>query len=173
MGGPGAGRRRLEAHHPTILEGDDDLGEVGVGVIHHRRGQVAVVALHWLHVLGVVGQELRPTGGERLAEAENGPAVPAAPEEEPGEKKDLSGLGKVYGMVAKFLNLSGQMESIDYTAENFVHADLTMDEFSEKQQERGESVLGFAFKSAKNAPEPALPLAHWGEHSWAPAGRVQ
>ena len=58
-------------------------------------------------------------------------------------------------MVAKFLNLTGQLESIDYTAENFVHADLTLDEFTAMQKERGESLLGFALKAGKNAPEPA------------------
>jgi len=94
-------------------------------------------------------------GGERLAE----PAKPEpAPEaEEPGEKKaaDLSGLHKVYDMVANFLKLTGQMENIDYTAKNFVHADLTYAEFAAMQKERGESLLGFALKAGKSAPEPA------------------
>ena len=58
-------------------------------------------------------------------------------------------------MVAKFLSLTGQSESIDYTADNFVHADLTNAEFFQMQSERGESLLGFALKAGKDAPEPA------------------
>lgn len=89
-------------------------------------------------------------GGEKLA---------AAPEEAPADappaKEELSGLHKMYDMVAKFLNLSGQMDSINYKAPNFVHADLTYDEFARMQKERGESVLGFALKASKEAPEPA------------------
>lgn len=93
-------------------------------------------------------------GGENLAAA----AEPAAP----GEKEqDVSGLRLVYGMVARFLDLTGQTESIDYTTKNFVHADLTLAEFSQMQAERGESLLGFALKAGKldpdapNQPDPA------------------
>lgn len=88
-------------------------------------------------------------GGERLADAAKQPAAD-------GEKEaDFSALHKVYDMAARFLKLTGQMENIDYTAKNFVHADLTFDEFAEMQKERGESLLGFAFKAGRDAPEPA------------------
>jgi hypothetical protein len=90
-------------------------------------------------------------GGERIAAAKEAPAAPVTEKKEP----DLSGLHKLYDMVAKFLNLTGQLENIDYTARNFVHADLTAAEFSELQKERGESLLGFALKAGKTAPEPA------------------
>lgn len=92
-------------------------------------------------------------GGERLA----APAKPEPAEPEAGKKKeaDLSGLHKVYDMVANFLKLTGQMENIDYRAKNFVHADLTYAEFAAMQKERGESLLGFAIKAGKSAPEPA------------------
>jgi hypothetical protein len=92
-------------------------------------------------------------GGEKMAAANV--AQPAGPEPE-GEQKqaNLTGLHKMYDMVAKFLQLAGQAESIDYTAPNFVHADLTLEEFSRMQQERGESLVGFALKAAKAAPEP-------------------
>ena len=95
-------------------------------------------------------------GGEKFA-AKDKPAD----EEEPGEQKDLSGLHKIYNMVATFLNLTGQMGSIDYTTKNFVHADLTVAEFTEMQTERGESLIGFAMKAGKmdpdapNQPDPA------------------
>lgn len=92
-------------------------------------------------------------GGEKFAAHEK---VEAGPEE-----KNLSGLHKIYGMVATFLDLTGQMESIDYTTRNFVHADLTLAEFTRMQAERGESLIGFAMKAGKmdpdapNQPDPA------------------
>ncbi len=70
------------------------------------------------------------------------------------KEQNLSGLHKIYDMAARFLDLTGQAESIDYTVENFVHADLTHAEFFQLQKERGESLLGFALKAAKTAPEP-------------------
>ena len=71
----------------------------------------------------------------------------------PAKKQDLSGLHKIYDTVCRYLHLSGQVDSIDYTAPNFVHADLTTDEFFELQSQRGESLLGFALKAAKNDPD--------------------
>lgn len=65
------------------------------------------------------------------------------------KQKDLSGLHQLYTMVARFLALTGQMGSIDYTKGNFVHADVTMEEFQRLQTERGESIIGFAEKAQK------------------------
>lgn len=91
-------------------------------------------------------------GGENL----NHPPKPkpeANPDNNPPEQIDA--LRKIYSMVSRFLNLTGQAESIDYTAENFVHADLTLDEFQKAQAKRNESVLSFAIKASKDAPQPA------------------
>lgn len=89
-------------------------------------------------------------GGERLAQKKV-----EAETTKTKKKQDLSGLHTIYDMVAKFLKLTGQMENVDYTAKNFVHADLTYAEFAKMQEERGESLLGFALKAGKDAPEPA------------------
>ena len=89
-------------------------------------------------------------GGEKYADP---PAVdPQAPAE---KQKDLSGLHQIYDMVARYLNLTGQTESIDYTAKNFVHADLTNAEFTRLQAQRHESLVGFALKAGKL--DPAAP----------------
>ncbi len=97
-------------------------------------------------------------GGERVAElkkaASTPPPTPVVPAPEQKKKEqDLSGLHKVYDMAAKFLDLAGQLECIDYTSPNFVHADLTNAEFNALQKERGESLLGFALKASKATPE--------------------
>jgi hypothetical protein len=78
------------------------------------------------------------------------------------EKNKLTGLRDIYGMVANFLKLTGQTNGIDYKAKNFVHADLTLKEFEDKQKERNESLLGLALKASassqakKNAVEPNM-----------------
>jgi hypothetical protein len=80
-------------------------------------------------------------GGDKLAEKAS-PAATATSD----DKSRLSSLRDVYRMVATFLGLSGQSECIDYSAKNFVYADLSMEEFEEKQKQRNESLLGFALK---------------------------
>jgi hypothetical protein len=41
-----------------------------------------------------------------------------------------------------FLDLDYQLDGIDYSRKNFVHADLTAEEFERLQDERGESIFG-------------------------------
>ena len=103
-------------------------------------------------------------GGEKLGggKTEGAKAAPAAPPPEPPnspappkKERDLSGLRKLYAMVATSLNLTGQSEAIDYTANNFVHADLTIREFNRLQNDRHESLLGFFLKAARQTPQPA------------------
>lgn len=89
-------------------------------------------------------------GGEKLGGGEKEPK----PEQEPAENK-LVALLTVYETMEKSLGLSGQGAVIDYTAENFVHADLTMKEFEAMQEERGESLLGFMIQSALTTKRPA------------------
>lgn len=105
-------------------------------------------------------------GGEKLQQNANKEAgqEEKAATDEPKEENNLSGLKDIYSMVAKFLQLSGQSETIDYKAKNFVHADLTLKEFNQKQKERNESLLGLALKAntqdAKaKQPDPARLMA--------------
>ncbi|MEI6178131.1 MAG: hypothetical protein WCS43_14655 [Verrucomicrobiota bacterium] len=89
--------------------------------------------------------------GEPAAE-KPGEGKPAADEPAPEKKeRDLSVLRKVYDAVANALNLTGQVDVIDYHARNFVHADLTNKEFNRLQHERGESLFGFALKAAAHS----------------------
>lgn len=87
-------------------------------------------------------QDLLPEAGTS-PEAQEPAAAPA-------KKPDLSGLHQIYNSICRYLDLAGQAESIDYMADNFVHADLTNEEFFQMQSERKESVVGFALKAAKN-----------------------
>ena len=102
-------------------------------------------------------------GGEKIVPANKAPEPPAAdepatpeiplvgPPAPPKKERDLSALRKIYQATADFLNLVGQVDAIDYHAKNFVHADLTTKEFNRLQDERGESLLGFALKAANHS----------------------
>lgn len=93
-------------------------------------------------------------GGERLGKGRQMPEVTQG-------DGSLSFLGNAYEKAQELLKLSGQKDGIDYTAENLIHADLTLDEFKTLQAERKESILGFALKQAlvsspsKNQPSSA------------------
>jgi hypothetical protein len=81
---------------------------------------------------------------------------PAAPKK-PGK---LDGLHGAYESGAQWLGLSYQMKEIDYRKANFVHADLSVEEFTALQAERKESLIGFVLKAglqeqAKPVKEPS------------------
>jgi hypothetical protein len=105
-------------------------------------------------------------GGPKIGAA----APPPAPEPDANEdgsapavkkKGNLDGLHTAYVAGAKWLGLAFQLNEVDYRKENFVHADLTMDEFNDLQAKRGESLLGFMIKAgiasatAKHPQEPS------------------
>jgi len=60
-------------------------------------------------------------------------------------------LGGAYEMMSRFLKLKGQHQMIDYTANNFVHADLTLAEFEALQEKKKESLMSFALQNAKQS----------------------
>src|SRR5690606_3579480 len=77
------------------------------------------------------------------------PAPPAEAEERAAKaprKVELGGLHAAYQAGSDWLGLTYQMQEIDYTRENFVHADVTLEEFARLQEERGETLAGFMFK---------------------------
>ncbi len=89
--------------------------------------------------------ELALPEGEGLPEDEEG-----LPAERP--KANLSGLHAAYQAGSDWLGLSYQMQEVDYSKENFVHADVTLEEFAALQAERGETLAGFMFKTSLQKP---------------------
>jgi hypothetical protein len=87
-----------------------------------------------------------------LFEMIGGENINVAPQ--PGDQPAPNPLRLLYGGIATRLKLSGQVDLIDYTAKNFVHADLTAAEFAQKQTERDESILKFMLKSEETATQP-------------------
>lgn len=71
-------------------------------------------------------------------------------------------LRMIMRMVKGILKLDYQLDAIDYTKENFVHADLDMEEFSGLMAERGENmftILQNAMRSSAKNPDAASTAA--------------
>ena len=142
------------------VDEDDSAARLQTAVTRYEKNGESVELIGAVHIADKAYYETLTTrfagydallfemiGGEKYAAHEKQADEPAKKE------KDLSGLHQIYDTVARHLKLTGQVESIDYRAENFVHADLTLAEFGEMQAQRGESLLGFAMKAAKSDPD--------------------
>jgi hypothetical protein len=64
----------------------------------------------------------------------------------PGQKA-TSGVGMMQRFMESVLKLEYQLDGIDYTPKNFVHADLTAEQFFHLQDQRGESLSGLMIQS--------------------------
>ncbi len=67
-------------------------------------------------------------------------STPAA-EAEKDARARLNWLRPLYNVMKNTLKLHSQLECIDYTKRNFVHADMTARAFAAKQEEKGESFI--------------------------------
>lgn len=61
----------------------------------------------------------------------------------------LAWLQTLFEKMQKALALKGQLEGIDYHAKNFVHADMTLRQFSAAQEEKNEGFLALWLKAVK------------------------
>ncbi len=57
------------------------------------------------------------------------------------------GEGSIYGPVAGMLDLDDQLAVIDYSKDNFVHADMTWEEMAESMKKRKESITNMIFRA--------------------------
>lgn len=139
----------------------DDVSVDLIGAIHiadkayyqdlNRRFKAYDVLLFEMVGGEKLGRQPAPKpAAENSAISEDPPAEAAKEAAEAKPAASVSALRRIYTLTATFLGLTGQAEQIDYTQPNFVHADLTQAEFERMQKERGESLLGFVLKAAKD-----------------------
>ncbi len=62
-------------------------------------------------------------------------------------------VGQLQTMMRDTLKLHGQLEGIDYTAKNFVHADMDLSQFTQTQTQKQESFLSLYLKAAQAQKE--------------------
>jgi hypothetical protein len=60
--------------------------------------------------------------------------------------RSKSSVSMMQTFMQKHLDLAYQLDEVDYTAKNFVHADMTAKQFRKQQQARGESMFMLMFK---------------------------
>src|SRR4051794_11722858 len=79
---------------------------------------------------------------------------------EPGtENESHSSVSQFQRFLKDALNLEFQLDCIDYTAKNFIHADLDAETFKQMQDERGESMTMLMLKQMweqMSKPQPAV-----------------
>jgi hypothetical protein len=68
-----------------------------------------------------------------------------------GGKGSGSAVSMLQTTMTQVLELEFQLNDIDYTADNFVHADMTPKQFSESMQRRGETVFKIFFRMLGHA----------------------
>lgn len=68
----------------------------------------------------------------------------------PGEPRADSPVSGLQRMLKNVLELDFQLDAIDYTAGNFVHADLDAETFQQLQQERGETLFQLMLRALMN-----------------------
>ena len=61
----------------------------------------------------------------------------------------LSTIGGIQGVMKDALGLHSQIEGVDYTAKNFVHADMSTRQFFDTQEKKGETFLGLWWKAVQ------------------------
>ena len=83
----------------------------------------------------------------------------------PGEVRSNSMVSVIQRFLKDALDLQFQLDQIDYTKPNFVHADLSAEEFQKLEEERGESIWGLMlqqmFREMMNPPadQPQMDLS--------------
>lgn len=65
----------------------------------------------------------------------------------PQQMESGSGVSGMQGMMARSLGLTTQIEKIDYSAANFVHADLTQGGLNQAMASRQENLMGYLLKA--------------------------
>lgn len=155
-----------EAPEFIRVEESDDATQLQTALVRYRKGGATVDLVGAVHIADKKYYDAlntRFTGYEALLFEGIGSPPPAAADVKPAAEKKpgkLDGLHGAYESGAQWLGLSYQMKEIDYRKANFVHADLSVEEFTALQAERKESLIGFVLKAglqqqAKPAKEPS------------------
>lgn len=72
-----------------------------------------------------------------------------------GGQRSQHPVGRMQEGIKTLLDLSFQLNHIDYTVENMVHADMSPEEFSQRMKDRGESFLQILFRMMGQAAAQA------------------
>ncbi|MCH2059785.1 MAG: hypothetical protein MK183_04085 [Verrucomicrobiales bacterium] len=78
------------------------------------------------------------------------PENPPSKEQLQSSKNNL--MRTLQSSFGKMMKLDFQLDHIDYTAKNFVHADMSFETFQKRQKAKGENLFSLMLKAQKQAP---------------------
>ena len=141
-----------------------DGGHLDTAITTYRKGDVEVVFYGAVHVADAACYAAlndRFTTCDVLLYELVGPADyrPSKQREERG----FNPIGMLQQGLKSGLELTFQLDEIDYQAANFVHADMTPDEFQRSMEERGESLLSIMWRMMVDGMEAQKAKADSGE----------
>ena len=83
--------------------------------------------------------------------APEGTVVPKGGRDKDAEGGIINPIAAMQKGMQSVTGLQFQLDHIDYTKDNFVHADMSPDEFAESMEENEESISGYAFRGIGQA----------------------
>ncbi len=129
--------------------GDDKAGKLETVVISMKKGDVKLDLIGAVHIgdkayysalselfKGYEALLFELVDGQRLKEEVEGK------KEDPSDKESDPAFALIRGMMtglSSYFKFQYQTEGIDYHSKNFVHADVSLDEFQQMQEDKGES----------------------------------
>lgn len=148
----------------------DDGGHYDTAITTYTKGDVRLTLFAAVHIADQACYELlndRFTACDALLYELVGPE-----DYRPTKDREGSGfnpIGLLQQGMKNMLELQFQLDAIDYTAANFVHADMTPQEFEDSMAERGESLLSIMLDMMVNGARVQREKAEAGEVAAAPA----
>jgi len=130
---------------------DGAAGRLETAITTYRKGPVEVVLYGAVHI---ADEEHYQILQDRFATRDALLFEMIAPEDHrPSRDEEKSGLvSMLQAGLKNALELEFQLDAVDYSPANFVHADMTPREFRESMEERGESLLSIMFAMMQNGP---------------------
>ena len=93
--------------------------------------------------------------------------VPAGTRVPKGGKSSSHPVAALQNGLKSMLELEHQLEHVDYTKENLIHADMSFDDLSKSMQDRGESFWTLFFRMMVPA-SPSRPMPRPRAKAWTP-----
>lgn len=155
----------VSAEEPTNfirLDEDDTHSRLQTSITTYEKDEQKVTLLGAIHIADAdyfkaLNQEFTKypvllfelIGGEDAAKSLDGkPKKEEKPDGGPTE-----GLRGLYGSFASTMQLAEQIEHIDYTKDNFIHADLTFTEYQKLAEGKSDDILAFALENSIKSSE--------------------
>lgn len=138
---PSDGKQAVPSDFVRFVEVGDG-GHLDTAITTYRKGDVTVVFYGAVHIADArCYQELNDhfTTCDVLLYELVGPENYRPTKDR--EQRGFNPIGMLQNGLKRGMEMSFQLDEIDYQADNFVHADMTPREFQESMDERGESLL--------------------------------